>query len=164
MKNHKHILIVLGCASKRDGKPSECMIARLRKAIQLYRKNNYSLIILSGGVTRRGCPPEAAVMRVMIINYLPDGRVLTETKSKTTVQNALFCWERIKDKDVKSVTVLTSKMNLRRTEHIFRKLYAHMKVTLRFEAAEDTADPVERSYYYIRELIATAYYKIFGIR
>ena len=48
MKNFKHVLIVLGCGPKRDGKPSQCMISRARKAIQLHKKNNYSAILPAG--------------------------------------------------------------------------------------------------------------------
>jgi vancomycin permeability regulator SanA len=70
LRNYKHVLIVLGCAPRRDGKPSECMIARLRKAIQLYRKDNPSVVLFSGGPTRYGVS-EAAIMRVMALNHLP---------------------------------------------------------------------------------------------
>lgn len=164
MKNVKHVMIVLGCKPKFNGKPSSPMIARARLAVQLHKKNNYSQIILSGGRTRRNAPPEAAVMRVMLLDHLPHNKVISEIKSRSTVQNALFCWEIIKDKKPKSVTVVTSEMNKARVSYIFRKLYAHMGVSLKFEAAPDDYDPIEKLYYWIWELCARAYYKIFGIR
>lgn len=164
MKKTKHVLIVLGCSPKRNGKPSDCMIQRARKAVQLFKRNNYSTIILSGGTTRRGCPPEAAIMRVMLLNHLPQEKVLSEIRSRNAVQNALFCWELIKGADPKSVTILTSRMNLKRIEYVFTKLYEHMGVKLRFEAADDTNDPVEHVYYWLREIMARMYYRVFGIR
>lgn len=161
MRNLKHILIVLGCAQKRDGKPSERMISLMRKTVQLYKKNNYSAVILSGGPNKYKVP-EAAVMRVMLMNYIPHERLMVETRSKTLVQNALFCWEKLKGADVKSVTVVASRFALHRAEHVFRKLYAHMRINLKFEGAQDNLDPVESAAFWLRERLIMIYYKMFG--
>ena len=162
MKSYRNVLIVLGCPPRKDGRPSDCMISRVRKAIQLYKKNNYSRVIFSGGPSRR--IPEADIMRIMCLNHLPHNKVLVERHSCSTVQNAVFCWERLKDKEVKRVTVLTSAYHLRRARYIFKQLYSHIHVTLAFESAADTFDPVESIYFRLREIIALLGLKIFGIR
>lgn len=162
MKTYKNVLIVLGCAPKRDGRPSDCMISRVRKAINLAKKNNFSKILLSGGPTRG--VPESEVMRIMMLKFVEPGRIITERHSRTTVQNAVFCWNILKDKRPKKITIVTSRHHMPRVRHIFSKLYSHMGASLKFEPAEDTFDPIEGTFYRLKELALLAKLKVFGIR
>jgi uncharacterized SAM-binding protein YcdF (DUF218 family) len=162
MSVFKNVLIVLGCSPKADGRPSDCMLSRIRKTIHLYKKNNYSRVILSGGPSRYRVP-ESVIMHVILINHLPHDRLVVERHSRNTIQNAIFCWEILKSKEVKHVTVVTSQHHLPRTKYIFRKLYSHMGVSLDFEAAPDTFDPIEKVYYHVKEKILLLWLKIFGI-
>lgn len=161
MSQCKNVLIVLGCTSRRDGKPSDCMLARVRKALHLWKKDNYSKLLLSGGPSRYGVP-EAVVMRVMLLNHIPHEKILVEHKSKGLVQKALFCWGLLKDKEVKHITVVTSGYQLKRAKYIFRKMYAHMGVSLSFEAAEDMFDPIESLYHRTKESVLLFKIKVFG--
>jgi uncharacterized SAM-binding protein YcdF (DUF218 family) len=161
MSKYKNILIVLGCTQRKDGKPSDCMLARVRKALNLWKKDNYSKLLLSGGASRYGVP-EAAVMRVMLLNFIPHEKILVEHKSRGLVQKALFCWSLLKDKDVKHITVVTSEYQLKRAKYIFKKMYAHMGVSLSFETVEDTFDPVESLYLRIKEEVLMLKVRVFG--
>lgn len=162
MKTCKNVLIVLGCAPKKDGRPSDCMISRVRKAVRICRKSNYSKVLLSGGPTRG--VPESEIMRIMMMRFISPDRIITERNSRNTVQNAVFCWELIKDRKPKHVTVVTSEHHLPRARYIFRKLYSHMGVSLRFEPAQDTFDPIEGAAFRLKEFAALARLKLFGIR
>jgi uncharacterized SAM-binding protein YcdF (DUF218 family) len=157
----KDVLIVLGCSPKKDGRPSDCMISRVRKALQLYRRHNYSKVLLSGGPSRYGVP-EAAVMRVMLLNFIPPDRILVERRSRSTVQNALFCWGLLNEEEVKRVTVVTSAHHIPRAKYIFRKMYAHMGVSLAFEAAADTFDPIESVFFRLKEFVLLLKLRVFG--
>ena len=158
----KNMLIVLGCQPRRDGKPSDPLLSRVRKAIQLYRRENYSKVVLSGGSVKFRVP-EADIMRVMLMQHIPESRMVMERKSRSTVQNALFCWELLKDKDVKHLTVVTSEHHIPRARYIFNKMYAHMGISLRFEPAPDSFDRIERKFYWLKEHIALLTLKLFGI-
>ena len=162
MKSYRNVLIVLGCAPKKDGRPSPCMLSRVRKAVQLCRKNSYSKILLSGGPTRG--VPESEIMRIMLIRFVDSGKIITETSSRSTVQNAVFCWEMLKDKRPKKITVVTSAHHVPRARYIFKKLYSHMGVSLRFEPAEDFFDPFESFFYGLKERIFLLRLKLFGIK
>jgi len=162
MSSFKNVLIVLGCAPKPDGRPSECMISRVRKAIQLYRKENYSKVIISGGPSRG--VPESEIMRVMMLHFIPDSKMITERHSRDTVQNAVFCWNILKNKSPKHITVVSSAFHMRRARYIFKKLYAHMGVSLKFESAVDTFDPIEAVFYHTKELLSLAKLMILGFR
>lgn len=159
----KRVLIVLGCAPRRDGRPSDCMLARVRKALALYRKNSYSKVILSGG-PHRFYVPEAEVMRIMLLKYIPDDRILIEPYSLSTVQNAVFSWELFKDKACEDITIVTSQFHMRRTMFIFKSLYKHTGASLHFESALDSFDIVQKVYYIIRESLMMLYHRIFGFR
>jgi len=163
MKVFKNVLIVLGCSPKRDGKPSDCMLSRVRKTIQLYKKNNYSRIILSGGPSRIKIP-ESVIMRVMLLNYIPHDMVVVERHSRNTVQNAVFCWDILKSKSPKRITVLTSEHHMERAKYIFRKLYSHMGVSLDFEAAPDAFNPIEKALRGIKEKVLLLWIKIVGFK
>jgi vancomycin permeability regulator SanA len=156
---------VIGCAPKKDGRPSNCMISRVRKAVQLYRKNNYSKVLISGGPSRLKIP-KSEVMRIMLLNFVPNSKIITEHHAINTVQNAVFCWEMLKDKKPKHITIVTSEHHLRRTRYIyiFKKLYAHMGVSLKFEPAEDTFDIVEAAFFHLKELVLLIKIKLFGFK
>jgi uncharacterized SAM-binding protein YcdF (DUF218 family) len=129
------------------------MISRVRKTIQLYRKNNYSKVLLSGGSTKIKLP-ESEVMRIMLLNFIPESKIITERHSKQTVHNAVFCWEILKDKKPKHITIVTSDHHIPRTRYVFRKLYSHMGISLKFEGAADTFDPIASVYYHLKERVA----------
>ena len=113
MSSYKNVLIVLGYPPKKDGRPSDILISRVRKAVQLFKKDDYSMVLLSGGPSRMKVP-EAVVMRVMLLKFIPDDRILVETASRDTMQNAVFCWEILKGKKPKQITIVTSKFHIRR--------------------------------------------------
>jgi uncharacterized SAM-binding protein YcdF (DUF218 family) len=163
MGSFKNVLIVLGNNPKKDGRPSDQMVKRVRKAISLYRKNNYSKIILSGGKTTVPIP-ESEIMRIMIHDHIPEKRLVLEKNSKDTIQNAVFCWELLKDRKPKQITIVTSKTHMIKSTYIFKKLYKNIGAKIRFEAVPDSYDPVEKVYYTIREHYVLLKLKLFGIK
>ncbi|MFH1073151.1 MAG: YdcF family protein [Nanoarchaeota archaeon] len=160
--NFKNVLIVLGCSSRKDGRPSDCMVSRARKAVHLYKRENYSRVILSGGPSCLVIP-ESEIMRIMLLRFIPSGKLITERHSRSTVQNAVFCWELLKDRHSKKITVLTSEHHLPRARYIFRKLYSHMGVSLYFESAPDNFDPIESLFYRIKEFFLLSWQRLFGV-
>lgn len=162
MTHYKNVLIVLGYIPKKDGRPDPRMVSNARKTIQLCKKNKYSKIILSGGPTRG--VPESEMMRIMLLNYIEQKKVLIERKSMTTVQNALFCWEMLKDKNPKNITIIAARYHVPRVRYIFRSMFSHMGVSLKFESAHDMLDPIEYVFYRVKEQFNMIGLKLFGIR
>lgn len=161
--NYKNILLVLGARPRKDGRPSDQMVSRVRKAVSLFSKNKYSRVIISGGPSSLPIP-ESEIMRLMMLKFIPDNKLLLERNARDTVQNAVFSWELIKDKKPKKITIVTSAYHLPRAKYIFRKLYKHMGVSLKFEPAQDRFDPVESVYHFIKERFLLARLKIKGFR
>lgn len=162
MKQYKNVLIVLGCGPRKDGKPGDILISRAKKAAQLFKRNNYTKVIFSGGPSHG--VPESELLRVLLIKHIPRNKIIVERNSLSTVQNAVFCWELIKDKKPKHITIVTSKYHMPRTKYIFRKLYKHMSASLKFEAAPDRFDLFQWMYYHGKEIVGMLKLKICGIR
>lgn len=160
---YKNILIVLGCGPLPDGRPSPGMKNRVAKAVELYRKNRYSKVIMTGGPTTFPVP-ESEMMRLLALKNIPDSKIITEKNSKSTIQNAVFTWELIKDNKPKNITVVTSAFHIPRTRYIFRKLYAHMGVSMKFIAAPDHVTGFDAFYLRLRERIALFDLKMRGFR
>lgn len=163
IKSWKNVLIVLGCAPNRDNTPSYLMRKRVEKAISLYKKNKYDVVIFTGGPNKTKIP-ESEMMRGLSFEVIPVNRIITEEKSLSTIQNAIFTWELIKDKDIKKLTVLTSNFHIKRSRYIFKKLYAHMGVSINFIASKDNLRPVARFMRWIHETIETHKLRIHGIK
>ncbi|MBW2965243.1 YdcF family protein [Candidatus Woesearchaeota archaeon] len=163
MSSFKNVMIVLGNKPKKDGRPSDQMVSRVRRAISLYRKNNYSKVILSGGQTRLPIP-ESEMMRIMILHYIPENRLVLERRSKDTIQNAVFCWELLKDKKPKQITIVTNDTHMIKSRHIFTKTMKNLGARLIFESVPDTYDPIERVFFRAKERLVLLKLKLFGIR
>ncbi|HII72550.1 TPA: YdcF family protein [Candidatus Woesearchaeota archaeon] len=163
MSKTKSVLIVLGCQPNSDGRPSNLMVNRVRKAVQLYRKNSYSKVIFSGGPGRFPVP-ESEIMRVMTLRFIPDKDIIVEKNSRDTLHNALFCWELIKDLHPKKITIITSEWHMPRTKFIFRKTYAHLESSLIFEPVTDNIDDIEMAFRKVKEFVLLSWLKVFGIR
>ncbi len=160
---YKNVLIVIGAPPNKEGKPSHFMVNRLRKAIQLHNKNSYSRILFTGGQSHYPVP-SSDIMRVMSLKHLPSSKIILERNAKDLLQNALFCWELIKDRNPKHITIVTSDWNMKRARYIFKKTYSHLKVSLKFEEVDDQVDFVEHSYLWIKEFLLLAKIRLFGIR
>lgn len=156
-------MIILGHAPLKNGKPSPYMLARLRKAIHLERKNNYSKIILSGGVSTYPIP-EAEIMRVILENHLKPSKLMVECNSKSTIQNAIFSWELVKNLRPKSITIVTSSFHMPRTKYIFKSLYSHMNTKLLFASTPDPVDPIHKLYLHTKDYLSLIKTKIIGIK
>jgi uncharacterized SAM-binding protein YcdF (DUF218 family) len=100
----------------------------------------------------------------MLLNFIPQNKLLVERHSRSTVQNAVFCWDMLKGKAVKRITILTSAHHIPRARYIFKKLYSHMHVSLDFEAAPDDFDPIESVFYRVKEFLLLSWLKVFGVR
>ena len=162
-KEFRNVLIVLGCQPQKNGIPSSFMKNRLKKAVKLYKRNKYSKIILSGGIVKYPLP-EADIMKMALQTHIPKSKILLERNSRSTIENAVFCWELLKNKRPKKITIVTSEFHIPRTKYIFLNTYKHLNCKLRFEPAIDALLPLESFKFFVKEKIALLRLHIWGIR
>ncbi len=89
-------IIILGCWFRPDGTLPPLLRGRADRAIEYWRENREetgreAYFICSGGQGKDETMPEAEAIRAYLISRgIPEQRILTETKSKSTRQNLLF--------------------------------------------------------------------------
>lgn len=111
-----HVFIVLGSALTSSGKVSTKLERRLKLALKAADAYPNSKILVSGGAPRNG-HTEAAVMKDWLLdNDVPASRIITETKSSSTVGNARYSMEILaKLGGFTSYTVVTDSSHIRRS-------------------------------------------------
>lgn len=114
--------VVLGNKVELNGQPSERLRARLDKAVELYEKGYFPLIIVSGGLGNEGYD-EATVMKAYLVDRgIPDDRIIEDHdgyNSQMTAQNANKI---MKQSNLDSAMIITQYFHVSRTKLAFRKM------------------------------------------
>ncbi len=97
--------------------PSRATLYRLKKAFEIWKKFG-GRIYVSGGEQNEKVS-EASVMKKTLIEWgVPKNDIITEDRSKSTKENALF----LADKLPRRFNLVTSAVHMRRSLMVFRKL------------------------------------------
>lgn len=89
---------------------------RLAKGLELYRRYGADFLIVSNADDRDMAEEMARLS-------LPEGRVLEEVRAKSTLENAAYVKEIMKEKDIRSAIVVTSNYHSRRTKYLFDQVF-----------------------------------------
>lgn len=126
-----NIIIVLGHQLLPTGAPSVEFQARVQQGVLLLSQDQRAVLIISGGITRRGFPSEAEVGRAMVPPWLR-ARVRLETSSKATCDHPLFVQELLRGNAIDSLTVVTSYDHALRARHIFARAWPGVVPVMKF--------------------------------
>lgn len=75
-----------------DNQMTSTLISRVDKAYEYAKKNDDSIIIVSGGITRNNKVSEASLMKNALMSYgLDEDRIIVEENSKDTIENIKYC-------------------------------------------------------------------------
>ena len=120
------ILVVLGNRLNDDGSPTEIMLGRLSKTLEV--EKGFDKIICCGGLAN----PNAGITEAdMMANYLIEhgvsaDKIIKEDKSTTTKENAICSKDIIASLGEKSITLLSSRRHIYRCylnpKCLFRRL------------------------------------------
>lgn len=115
-------VIVLGSQLSND-EPGPVLKLRLDKAFEYARENPDTYLILSGGKEKRKTETEAQVMkRYLVEQGVPEGQLLLEERSASTLENLVFSKELIGERSrTARIGILTSNFHLYRAQMIARK-------------------------------------------
>ena len=95
-------------------------VDRIIHAAQLFKAGKAPRILLSGG-NAPGYQPEAEAMAdILKLMGIPADKMLLETKSRNTVQNAQYSKEIFQHNGIEKIILVTSASHMRRAETIFR--------------------------------------------
>ena len=112
MKNKFDCAIVLGA------KPESTILkSRLNSAINLYKKDLLSRIIVSG------CNESSWMKKYLMQKGINSKNIFKEKKSRDTFGNAFFSKKIIRTLRGRSLVIITSDYHLNRTKLIFKKIF-----------------------------------------
>ncbi|WP_446011536.1 YdcF family protein [Candidatus Electrothrix sp.] len=94
-------------------------VDRIVHAARLFKAEKAPLLVLSGG-NAPGYRSEAEDMAdILQLMDIPADKMLLETKSRNTQQNALYCQEIFQQRGIRNILLVTSASHMRRAEAIF---------------------------------------------
>lgn len=142
-------IIVLGARVLPDGTPSEALVARVERGVQLFQQGLAPRLVISGGGS--GETSEATIGRALALRAgVPDSACLVETKSASTFANAAHTAELLRPLKVSRVFVVTDDFHgFRAVAHVRRAGFDVELVPVRRALALDS-----RLWWTLREVVA----------
>jgi uncharacterized SAM-binding protein YcdF (DUF218 family) len=119
-----HAFVVLGYVLNSDGSLKPEAKGRCDVAYESAMKYPNSLIFVTGGGTASGnkTATEGGQMKEYLVNVkgLDENRIITETRAMDTIQNAEYTIIELIEKNIKTITVITSDYHVRRGSILFK--------------------------------------------
>ena len=116
-------IIVLGNPPNKDGSIPYNLKTRLDLAIEIYKNNIGSKLVMTGGTAYSNLV-EAIVMKEYCVKKgILESDILVETNAKSTYDNALYVAEMLTDNGSKEITIITSRYHKKRVDLIFRHYF-----------------------------------------
>ncbi len=114
--------VVLGNKVELNGNPSKRLQGRLDKAIELYEKNYFEYVIVSGGIGKEGFD-EAVVMKEYLVEKgIADKKVIIDSFGYNSYMTAKNTKVIMNDRGFKSIMIITQFYHISRTKLAFEKV------------------------------------------
>lgn len=101
---------------------------RIEKGVELYKDGWAPVLMFSGAAAEGSVSNALAMKRIAYSKGVPASDILIEELSKTTVENAKFSAEIIKEKKFNTIILVTSPYHQRRTFELFQKELPDVKI------------------------------------
>jgi vancomycin permeability regulator SanA len=117
-----HVILLLGCAVRADGRPSAALARRIRAAAAAAQAHPQAQVFCSGGVGRNG-PAEALVMagELVRLGIEPD-RLVLDAASLDTLQSAIAAARHMHRQRLRACLVCTDSYHVPRALALMRLL------------------------------------------
>lgn len=127
IRSMKTDVIIVLAHSIENGNLSDIGKDRVEKAIELYKSNLASKILMTGGFGKHfnttKVPTAEWMKRYAIKLNVLKNKILKEDKSRNTIENLLYSKNIVKKHNWKYIIIVTSDFHILRTKYIFRKLF-----------------------------------------
>lgn len=111
--------VVLGNKVELNGEPSERLKGRLNKAVELYDKNYFEYIIVSGGIGKEGYDEAEVMKKYLIKNGIPDEKIIMDNKGYNSFMTAQNTKLIMNNMNLESITIITQFYHISRTKLAF---------------------------------------------
>ena len=134
------VIVVLSHAVDSKGESTPTQKERVKKTVELYKKDRVPKIILTGGFDgrfgRSSIPTAKAMADDAIAFGIPEKDIILEKRACFTIENARFSKEIVDKEGWKNIIVVTSGSHLPRTKLIFKRIFGK-RYKLSFIGAKD---------------------------
>ena len=117
------VIVTLGYGLTAEGEPRPKLVERLNAALEIARHHQEALVLVTGGAAKAGVTESEAMSRWLIARGLEENRILQESQSRHTVDNALnssrIIDELAKSRDIDSVILVSSASHYPRAAILF---------------------------------------------
>lgn len=147
------VIIVLGAGLKEDGRPGPALTRRTRHAAALWHEGIAPLVLCTGGQSEYYPRTEAAACREILIGAgLPESAILTEDRSRSTEENAIYSKGILDELRLSRVVLVSDASHMLRARWLFgmRGIDAFASPV----PASRIRDPLILPYSLVREFIA----------
>lgn len=152
-------IVVLGAALVEGCTPNVNGVRRVLRAVELYREGRADRIFISGGLARseRTCAVSEGMAQLAEFVGVPRDRILTETESRSTWENALFSTPHLRAIGAERLLLVTDRLHMVRAEAAFQR-FGFVTERASVSMYESYRDNVEMLFQGFRERVAIAYY------
>jgi uncharacterized SAM-binding protein YcdF (DUF218 family) len=173
------IVVVLGGGTRpsgglrRDADLTEYAYPRLYHGVRVFKESGAKLLAFCGGPPVKGATSEAEVMRGMALCLgVPEERILTETRSRNTMQNAAGLAQLLPAGKERRIGLVTSAAHMPRSRRVFSRqfpqdtivpiavCYTCYPVGWRIERIAPSVDNLNQSTAALHEWIAMLWYAV----
>lgn len=151
------VIVVIGHANDLKGALSPIAEARLKKGIELFEAGRAPYIILTSGRGQfnqtKKAHSEWAKKNLLEVLPLTPNRVITETKSRSTIENALHAKKIIDKRKWSKLIVVTSGYHMSRTKMIFRRVFPSPEYAVRFTVSRRGYGPLYWLKHRLKEMV-----------
>jgi len=118
---HADLGVVLGNTVYPDGTPSPRLVARLDRAVELFKQDVFPRILVSGAIGKEG-RDEALVMRDYLLqNGVPSPQVLVDSEGRTTFATAANTRRLMDQRGFRSALVISQYLHVPRARLALRR-------------------------------------------
>jgi uncharacterized SAM-binding protein YcdF (DUF218 family) len=173
------IVVVLGGGTRpsgglrREADLTEYAYPRLYHGVQVFKESGAKLLAFCGGPSLKDTAGEAEVMKGMALCLgVPEERILTETRSRNTMQNAVGLAQLLPVGKERRIGLVTSATHMPRSQRVFSRqfpqdtivpiavYYTYYPVSWRIEEITPSVDNLKQSTVALHEWIAMLWYSV----
>jgi uncharacterized SAM-binding protein YcdF (DUF218 family) len=164
-QTHFDTLIVLGSPADPDGKPSVEQRERVMEAVREFQKGRADHLIVTGGAAHNAWIEGMIEAEVARKGGVPADAVLTEVRSKNTIENVYYAWQMMQARGWKSAEVVSSHSHLPRASLILEH-YEPLGLKWHVHASHWPREypTAQIASYYVYEAFGTTALRWFGYR
>ncbi len=153
------VIVVLGAAIWKDGRPSPALRRRVLHAVALMKQNKANYLLVTGGLGKYP-PTEGKVMKnLAITGGIPQNKIVAEEKGTSTFKSAIECIKIMRKRNWLNAIIVSDPYHLFRSVFVFR-CFGINAVGSGSQGGREANPLWKWWYYHLRELIALPWYLI----